>query len=340
MTYYVIWNISMKIHQQTYCRGSQACKSFMAQYMSHRQETLNGSHGSTAQFWLTYVNLVHVFLLFNRACRNNNLELFIYAWYHDWRLLCHKSAKLFKMDGVVCSQTPEHRPHTARAPACTWRRCSKCAANHQAIFTSSSWYNTWTNCKLWCSIARNRWMVTNAVRAAIVSNLMIKAGIHLVEDSIKKLKPHRGSRDQEDLQKTIQTFEATMNPFTIGSDPNLYCISSGKKVSEDIKEDLLNMQSNGHQWAEEFRLSCSADPERFERPIPKRKVKNFASAAAKWRAPPKMKIKELQCSRYLFGRLLILSTMSCLDLGYVFTYPLIPVPLPLAHIDGSLNKTN
>ena len=41
--------------------GSQVYKSFMSQYMSYRQETLNESHGSTAQFWLTFVNVVHVF---------------------------------------------------------------------------------------------------------------------------------------------------------------------------------------------------------------------------------------------------------------------------------------
>ena len=83
---------------------------------------------------------------------------------------------------------------------------------------------------------------------------MIKAGSHPEEGFTKELKPHRVSRDQEELQKSIQAFGATVNPFTIGSYSNLYCISSGKKVSEDIKEDLVNIQSNGDQSAEEFRF--------------------------------------------------------------------------------------
>ena len=134
--------------------GSQAYKSFMSQYMSYRQETLNGSHGSTAQFWLTYVNLVHVFLLFNRACRTNNLELFIYALdittdvffatnrpnYSRWMVLY--VLRLLNID-----HTHPGLRHVLEGGALSVRRTTK---------QFSRWYNTWTNCKLRCSIASHR----------------------------------------------------------------------------------------------------------------------------------------------------------------------------------------
>ena len=92
-----------------------------------------------------------------------------------------------------------------------------------------------------------------------------------------------------------------MNPLQTESDENLYCISSGKKVDDTIKDDLLHIQQKGHAWCEEFRQGCFADPGRFKKSIPKRKVKNFASAAMKAKAPGKLKMKELQCTRDLFG---------------------------------------
>ena len=45
-------------------------------------------------------------------------------------------------------------------------------------------------------------------------------------------------------------------------------------------------------------------------------------------------------TRDLFGRLVILATESTVDLQKVFEYPLTPVPLTLAQIDGSMNKTD
>ena len=45
----------------------------------YSERTTSGQHGSTAQFWMTYIRLVHLFLKFNRACRTIDLDLFIYA---------------------------------------------------------------------------------------------------------------------------------------------------------------------------------------------------------------------------------------------------------------------
>ena len=131
-----------------------------------------------------------------------------------------------------------------------------------------------------------------------------------------------------------------MNPFELEVDDNLYCLSTGKDVSNEIKIDLLNSIDIGKRWCQEFVDGCFNDAARFEKPIPRRKVLNFASAAVKTSIKSNSKIVELQGTKDLFGRLLYLSSQNNIDLARVFTYPLTPVPLSLAHVDGSINKTD
>ena len=70
-------------------------------------------------------------------------------------------------------------------------------------------------------------------------------------------------------------------------------------------------------------------------------MKNFAAIAVTVKMSSKnLKIKELQCTRDLFGRLLYLAVRLDLDLKDILSYPLSPVPLSLAHVDGTLHKTD
>ena len=189
--------------------------------------------------------------------------------------------------------------------------------------------------------SRRRWMVTHAVRSAIVGHLLSLCGMKSTEDVSKSLKPYRINKDNADLKKLIEGIENTMNPFTQEIDENLYCLTTGAKTADDIKTDLLSCMEKGKAWHKEFLDGCFADGARFEKPIPRRKIKNFASGAVVGRLTTgKIKIMEIQGTRDLFGRLLYLSTQENIDLATVFQHPLTPVPLALAHLDGSLNKTD
>ena len=132
-----------------------------------------------------------------------------------------------------------------------------------------------------------------------------------------------------------------MNPFTQGTDANLYCLTTGVKVKDEIKNDLLACHEKGREWHRDFLEGCFEDGARFEKPIPRRKVKNFALEAVKSKIKIKdLKVMELQGTRDLFGRLLYISTLEKIDLEKVFQFPLTPVPLSLSHLDGSINKTD
>ena len=51
----------------------------MTCYDAYIQKTLQGDHGITAKYWIVYTQLVRIFMIFTRACRTNDVELFIYA---------------------------------------------------------------------------------------------------------------------------------------------------------------------------------------------------------------------------------------------------------------------
>ena len=82
---------------------------------------------------------------------------------------------------------------------------------------------------------------------------------------------------------------------------------------------------------QKLRDECFDNPIRLEKPIKKCKVKNFAADAVKVKVTVK---------RDLIGRLLYLAGIIDLDLHLVFTYPLTPAPLSLAHVNSTLYKTD
>lgn len=47
------------------------------EYERFSQETLNGNHGKTAQYWLQYTKLVSLYLQLSRSIRTSDLDLYI-----------------------------------------------------------------------------------------------------------------------------------------------------------------------------------------------------------------------------------------------------------------------
>lgn len=327
----------------------------MNQYEEYTKLTLAGEHGSTAQFWMKYVQYVHLYLRLSRACKTNDIELFIYALaemiplffatnrpnYSRWMVryvlnllnvdTTHPGIKEVLANGALSiKRTSKPFSRTPIDMALEQTINADAASRMTGIASFSTSVN-----------ARSRWMVTRSVRSYIVSVLMGKADLVSKEDVTKDLKAHRITKDNGDVMKLVDGINNLMNPFTQEiSSANLYNIATGKKVGDDVKVDMLECYSKGKEWCQEFKEGCFADPSRFERPIKRRKVKNFAANMIKKTTGKDNKVRELQGTRDLFGRLLYLSTVENIDLPMVFQYPLTPVPLSLAHVDGCMNKTN
>ena len=66
-----------------------------------------------------------------------------------------------------------------------------------------------------------------------------------MEGITQDLKPHRIKRDYDDLNKMLSSVQSTMNPFGVDPSDDLYCLTSGEKVSDDIKNDLISFMQKG-----------------------------------------------------------------------------------------------
>ena len=329
--------------------------SLAQDYSSYSQKTVNGDHGCTAQFWMIYIQLVEIFLHFNRACRTNDVDLFIHALGEMCPMFfsCHRPNyarwmvrylhNLINMDNTHpgVRETLQNGALSIRRTAHPFARNAVDITLEQTINADAASCSTGITAFSQSDSAKQRWMITRSVRSKLVGHLLNAAGLKHKEDVSKSLRPSRQKRDYEDLQKIIESIQSTMNPFDKPFDQNLYCLSTGKKVDEKVKCDLLSCKEKGQLWMDEFVSGCFADATRFEKPIKRRKFSNFATTAVQTRVKTSsMKLVELQGTRDLFGRLLFLSTVQSIDLEKVFQYPLTLVPLSLCHIDGTPNKTD
>ena len=53
--------------------------SCVEKYETHREETRSGTHGTTAQSWIMYVDYIHDFHNLDCAIRTNDIALFLHA---------------------------------------------------------------------------------------------------------------------------------------------------------------------------------------------------------------------------------------------------------------------
>ncbi len=88
-------------------------------------------------------------------------------------------------------------------------------------------------------------MIAYSVRSAIVGHLLSVCGMKTTKDISKSLKPYRISKDKRYLNGVTESIERTMNPFYPGKDDDLYCITTGVKVSEDVNDNILGCLEKG-----------------------------------------------------------------------------------------------
>jgi len=147
------------------------------------------------------------------------------------------------------------------------------------------------------------------------------------EDSMRKHPDLGKSRilcSEKDVQSLVEVLQSSwVHPFSENSD--LYSLSTGRNVPEDVKRDLLRAKGVGESAAKNFideRLSKGSG---FYDTIPKQKLKTFSMLQIKKTTADKEIMLKADNKISLFGKMLLIGCNRQLEIREV-KYPRGPIP--------------
>lgn len=129
-----------------------------------------------------------------------------------------------------------------------------------------------------------------------------------------------------------------INPFdsTKLNHDKLYNISTGR-ASDSVADFLLKVEETDELQRKQFITKCAENIDSFEAPLKQNKILNFSSNHEKKKIIVNNKV-QVRLQRDLFGRMLAISMENNTDIEKILTFPIIPTPMSLCHIDGSIFK--
>ena len=142
--------------------------------------------------------------------------------------------------------------------------------------------------------------------------------------------------DEECVTRAFDLIKDRGTPFK----DCLVNISSGIACITDVESDMIGAEKKGESALHNFiKNRIVSNKEDIHDPIPKLKLKTFASMKAKRSCKVKDKSLALKADRDVFARLLVVSGKRNISLKEVLKYSLGPIPWSLATAEGSFVKT-
>ena len=327
----------------------------MKGYEQYLDETEKGNHGKTAQYWITYVGMIHLYHEFIRSIRVGDIELYTYCLpkignlffgfnhpnYARWIVRYHDNIMKLKETHPIVYEEFKKGWFSLQRTTKSFSAQPIDLTLEQTINADAASQRTGIGALTNSISARQRWTDSHFVRTEIISHVLEDLSMTKKEDVSQDLKSSQIKRNSQDLAAITTSIEEMMNPFSDDIDKNtLYNIGTGKSASKETTEFLLSLVKTGSDLREKFLNECISNPKRFEESISRRKIKNFATEAGihKIRGPDQ-KVVAVSMVRDIFGSILYLSLQKKVDMAEVLKYPLTPVPLSLSHVDGTMQKT-
>ncbi|GFX51176.1 uncharacterized protein TNCV_2735271 [Trichonephila clavipes] len=232
----------------------------LSAYQKFVEETKQGEHGKTTQFYLIYIQLVNYYITLSRSIRVGDFEKFKYVIpkitnlffavnqpnYARWCVKylddlnkvdeTHPGLKNDFMNGCFGIKRTD-KPFSSIPIDLTLEttinaETARCLSGI-AHFTNSL-------------AARQRWTKSHSIRAIKISHVLAVCGLKQLQDVSADLQPNRIKIYGKQLSDFNEIFENNINPFDESLDKDsLYNIATAKPVPENITHFLLNIEKNG-----------------------------------------------------------------------------------------------
>ena len=222
--------------------------SCVEKYETHREETRSGTHGTTAQSWIMYVDYIHDFHNLECAIRTNDIDLFLHAFtpiinlfFATKHINYSRWLSQFQLDLLNIGSTHSGLRDILSQGTFTsksFNRSSVDLALEQTVNADEASRLTGISAATNNYSTPLRWMVTKSCRAVVVSITKDMAGLFGSYDPIAELRPSRIKRASSDVQKVLDQIKESCNPFCSAVSEKLYH-SSGKVVSTPVQTCLL-----------------------------------------------------------------------------------------------------
>ena len=260
-------------------------------YSMYCDDTMSGARGKTAQFWMSYCHLMDLYLLFHGAMKCCDVDLYTYILhnisaiffstnhqnYAKWMtryslelLNLNPPLRRMLLNGGLSIRRSSHHFCRVGVDMALEQTINAEAKNRLKGIIAFADVNT----------AVNRWLVTNTMRTEIANKVLNIAGMGQNDDENfnKTNNPKRLKRDAQDLQNMSSSVCDMINPFDAAINKDaLFNIKTGRKATPAAEEYLLSVITEGENKRDDYTKECNEDESRFEKPIKKTKIVNFAT---------------------------------------------------------------
>lgn len=336
--------------QEAFLEDSAIFKEHMSEFEAYFQTAIKGNLGPTAKYWSVYVymiNRVHRDLM--RAVHTNDVEGYLSILPEVIDIFFALNRPNYARWGILfLSQLSKAAPQCRallEAGAFSIRRTEKNFSRSAIDLTLEQTVNRDAASPMrgivgfhYSRNAIRRWCITSTQRGMAVTELRNMTGLETVEQPTTQLRPSRIDKDSRHRDALFSSVTESCDPFSSPATASacLLNIATGKAASEETQDYLTNTLTAGHDLRVKFQEDCAADPERLLKPIPRRKVTNFAHENAKKGQRSGKGRPAAEGLRDVFIRMLVvISKTTSFDLAHVLTYPITEYPLSITHSDGT-----
>ena len=263
----------------------------MSTYSSFKEKVRNRELGKTAQFWINYMDKVWLILQFQRANKENNLDLHMFCLQEMCSLFFSfdhpnyaRYTTVYLMNLLALPQSHPGADELLRNNGFSVNRSVISSSRNSFDITIEQTINRHAKshggivgfCRNYS--AYYRWCTTRHARASYCQAALKMADIDSEEcTSHKDVRPSKIRQSEEDTMKVIDAVCNFLNPFTIDNKGLLYCLSSGAPAPDDIANELLQIDSFGHDAYQTFVQKRLVEKSiSFNDPIKRLNLKTFA----------------------------------------------------------------